>query len=126
MSYERHRTSNRAEKFCIQDCCSVRISPFWQNPEDNRKISCCDRRFFAPQTIGQPVRLSWLRRSKQKSSIAFQEINEALVLLEAVVDLKLISTAKSELTGILASSRITLEKKLRPKSNIKSQILNIK
>ena len=56
---------------------------------------------------------------KSKLSIAFEEIDESLFWLEAIGDLGLVSRKKlslllkeaDELTRILASSRITLEKK---------------
>jgi four helix bundle protein len=65
---------------------------------------------------------------KAKLSIAFEEIDETLFWLEVILDLKILPQAKltliikeaDELTRILASSRITLEKKS------KSSILNIK
>jgi four helix bundle protein len=69
---------------------------------------------------------------KSKLSIAFEEMDESLFWLEAITDLNMIHNQKltlirkeaDELTRILASSRITLEKK--NKANIKSSILNIK
>ena len=62
-----------------------------------------------------------------KLSIAFEEIDESLFWLEAISDLKPIRTEKlalilkeaDELTRILASSRKTSQKKLKPK-NIQS------
>jgi four helix bundle protein len=64
---------------------------------------------------------------KAKLSIAFEEIDETLFWLEVILDLKILPQAKltliikeaDELTRILASSRITIEKKS------KSSILNI-
>lgn len=69
---------------------------------------------------------------KAKLSIAFEEMDEALFWLEIIMELNLIKKQKltlllkeaDELTRILASSRITLERKSKP--NIKSSILNIK
>ena len=59
------------------------------------------------------------RALKAKLSIAFEEIDETLFWLEVIVDLKLLPAAKlaliimeaDDLTRILASSRITLERK---------------
>lgn len=67
---------------------------------------------------------------KATRSIAFEEIDETLLWLEVIVDLKLVPAAKltliikeaDELTRVLASSGITLERK----SKNKSSILNIK
>lgn len=74
------------------------------------------------------------KASTAKLSIAFEEIDELLFWQEVILDLKLLKVEKlsliiketDELTRILASSRKTLQDKLkRPKSsNIKSSILH--
>ena len=73
-----------------------------------------------------------IKAFKSKLSIAFEEIDEALFWLEVISELSLIPKTKlvllikeaDELCRILASSRITLERKTR--NNIKHSILNIK
>lgn len=77
--------------------------------------------FSAAANYRSACKAQSVRAFKSKLCIAFEEMDESLFWIEVISELNLISKQKltlllkeaDELTRILASSRITLEKKMR-------------